>query len=277
VKTEFPLWFQYKVKTDCTNELRALVHGPLNAYCYTACIVNGVRFVVHDRDVQRTTQNSGVVTLGEDGTPFYGQLEQIIELNYISGYSAVLFRCKWFDTSAKGRVIKKNNIVVIDVSREMYVGSEWYDDQQYILATQARQVFYLQDPSRTTGNWRVVEDVHHRNLWDHPSMVVGNGIDVLHDSQSTDYNLDARSIEDEIDGGHDTQPLNLVVDLGSLPIRTSLGEGGASSSIPLIVDDDSFIDDDEEEVQPSDNEDEISDDFDDNDDVEVIVSSDDSE
>ncbi|KAI3826167.1 hypothetical protein L1987_00212 [Smallanthus sonchifolius] len=111
---------------------------------------------------------------------------EIIELNYIDGYSVVLFRCKWFDTRGK-RLIKQNNTTIIDIGREWYVGKEWYDDVQYIIATQAKQVFYLRDPSRTTGQWRVVEDVHHRKLWDHTSVV--NEIDILHDTQSNDYTL----------------------------------------------------------------------------------------
>ncbi|KAD6795557.1 hypothetical protein E3N88_06453 [Mikania micrantha] len=206
MKTEFASWFKYKANTssssylspECKSELKALAHGSLNAYSYSACIVNGVRFVVNNRDVRRTTQNSGVVTIGEDGTPYYGQLEDIIELNYIDNHSVVLFRCKWFDTSGK-RLIKKDNITLIDVSREWYVGNAWYDTKQYILATQAKQVFYLQDPYRNSTNWRVVQDVHHRKLWDHPSMSVANEIDILHDTQSSDYNfiVDSQRIQNE--------------------------------------------------------------------------------
>jgi hypothetical protein len=288
MKSEFPLWFKFQADTSSssssssyTNEVRALAHGPLNAYSYTACIVNGVRFVVHRRDVRRTTQNSGVVSIGEDGTPFYGQLEDIIELNYIGGYSVVLFRCKWFNTMGN-RLINEDNRTFIDVSREWYVGKQWYDGIQYILATQAKQVFYLIDPSRTTGNWRVVEDVHHRKLWDHPSMSVVNEIDVLHDTQSSKYNLivdpDCEVVESSNKGGDpssiahaDTQSSardnqssfgKLVVDLGNLPMRTTIDEGG----------DDGFIDDDDDDEDDgechSDEEDEINDDNEDDDDEE---------
>ncbi|KAD3067311.1 hypothetical protein E3N88_35191 [Mikania micrantha] len=79
-------------------------------------------------------------------------------------------------------------------SREWYVGNAWYDTKQYILPTQAKQVFYLQDPYRTSTNWRVVQDVHHRKLWYHPSMSVANEIDILHDTQSSDYNFIADSV-----------------------------------------------------------------------------------
>ena len=111
---------------ECTEELFSLAHGPnFNAYSYTACILNSVRFVVHSRDIRRTTQNSGVAVPGYDGFTFYGQLEDIVEQRYLSGYSVVLFRCKWFNTDpSKKRCVTKNNITSIAVN------SEWYKDDQ---------------------------------------------------------------------------------------------------------------------------------------------------
>ncbi|KAK1416898.1 hypothetical protein QVD17_26017 [Tagetes erecta] len=284
MKKEFPSWFKLKLPSsssrlssssssssstpDNTKELRVLAHGPLSAYSYSACIVNGVRFVVHSRDVRRTTQNSGVLSVGEDNTPFYGQLEEIIELNYLDSYSVVIFRCKWFKTSGK-RLIKQNNMTFINIS------DEWYKDDQLILATQAKQVFYLEDPSRTNSNWRVVEEVHHRKLWDHPSINVVNEIDIMHDTQSSDYNLvvdsgcevgeSSTQIErQEVDVLPDSEPFfgKFVVDLGYLPcMTTTLEEDGDPN-----VNDEGFIDDDsgDEDSYHSDEDDEISEDSDDN-------------
>ncbi|KAL8249314.1 hypothetical protein R6Q59_006182 [Mikania micrantha] len=251
------------LSVELSNELKSLAHGPLNAYVYTACIVNGVRFVVHSRDIRRTTQNSGVVTIGEDGTHFYGQLEEIVELNYVNSYSVVVFRCKWFNTSGK-RLVKKNNIIAIDISHE------WFVNEQYILATQAKQVFYLQDPSRTTGNWRVVENVHHRKLWDHPSMIGANEVDVLHDNQSSDYNL---VVNDELNVSQETQDFcDLVVDLGPLPMRAPLDEG---VNVQIFIDDDEVEYDDEEEEE--DEEEDEDEEDDDDDEIEKHYCSDDSE
>ncbi|KAK1416267.1 hypothetical protein QVD17_32056 [Tagetes erecta] len=132
--------------------------------------------------------------------------------------------------------------------------------EPYILATQAQQVFYLEDPSKSTSNWRVVEDIHHRKLWDHPSISVANEIDVLHDNQSSDYNL---VVDDGVEVGE--QGLNdmidvydncdLVVDLDCMPVDP-------------IVDDECFINDDgeDEDAYMSDDEDEINDNNDDSDD-----------
>nr|GEX44163.1 EF-hand domain pair [Tanacetum cinerariifolium] len=45
--------------------------------------MNGVRFVVHNRDERRTTQNSGICSPGEkDRELYYGQLEEILEFSY---------------------------------------------------------------------------------------------------------------------------------------------------------------------------------------------------
>ena len=63
---------QKDMSLDCTDELKVLVYGPLNAYSYTMYIVKGVQFVMGSHALWRTTQNSGFVTLGENNTPFYG-------------------------------------------------------------------------------------------------------------------------------------------------------------------------------------------------------------
>ncbi|GJQ95730.1 hypothetical protein Tco_0006869 [Tanacetum coccineum] len=55
------------------------------------------------RDERRTTQNSGICSLGDkDGEMYYGQLEEILEFSYMS-FKVVLFRVKWFETSNEGQ------------------------------------------------------------------------------------------------------------------------------------------------------------------------------
>ncbi|GJW90430.1 hypothetical protein Tco_0167983 [Tanacetum coccineum] len=88
VETNFPAWFNHKIREKkvndgCSEELFSLACGPISTCTYPACIVNGVKFVVHERDILHTTQCSGVSTLGLDGEMYYGQLEEILELTYI--------------------------------------------------------------------------------------------------------------------------------------------------------------------------------------------------
>ncbi|PWA96694.1 formin-like protein 18 [Artemisia annua] len=115
---------------------------------------------------------------------FYGVVEEILELTYLTLEKVVLFRCKWFKTNNTNRTelcATKNNITSISTR------DDWWRHQQYILATQATQVFYLEDPSRS-HHWKVVEDVNHRKIWDKDIIV---DVDVIHDNISSNLALTA--------------------------------------------------------------------------------------
>ncbi|KAL8209422.1 hypothetical protein R6Q57_006154 [Mikania cordata] len=90
--------------------------------------------------------------------------------------------------------------------------------------------------------------VHHRKLWDHPSMSVVNEIDILHDTQSSDYNL---VVDDDL-RDNESFECNLVVDLGFLPMRTASDE---SMCDEILIDDDDEDEEDEinEDVDNEDN------------------------
>ncbi|CAH9087534.1 unnamed protein product, partial [Cuscuta europaea] len=62
----FPSWFRERVRRLgdensplYNEELFELARGPLRAETYQGCVVNGVKFVVAERDDKLTTQNSG--------------------------------------------------------------------------------------------------------------------------------------------------------------------------------------------------------------------------
>lgn len=44
---------------------------------------------------------------------------------------------------------------------------QWYKDELFIFAFQARQVFFTRDPLKG-GSWQIVEKFSHRHLWDIP-------------------------------------------------------------------------------------------------------------
>ena len=82
---------------------------------------------------------------------FYGTTKEIIQLDYnLDGRSVVLFKCDWFKLDGKKTELKNDGF-----SRSINVGSMWYKDDSLILATQARNVFYLPDTKYGT-NWQVV-------------------------------------------------------------------------------------------------------------------------
>nr|GFA49628.1 hypothetical protein [Tanacetum cinerariifolium] len=73
---------------------------------------------------------------------YYGQLQEILGFKYLL-FKVVLFRFKWFDTRNQGRKVKhlvlRNNMTQIDCRVEAF------KNDQYILVTQVKQDFYLED------------------------------------------------------------------------------------------------------------------------------------
>lgn len=75
------------------------------------------------------------------------------------GVTNVLFHWKWLDT--RKRVISSNNFTTINKRHGMY------KDDQLICASQAEQLFYIREPSRSKQNNNhqcVVEHVNHRSI-----------------------------------------------------------------------------------------------------------------
>lgn len=153
-----------KVNGDprATDDLYALSQFPDDRYTsWQSCIVNGVRFRCKERDDKFTTQCSGVCVGDENGEMiYYGVLLEVLELDFILGRKVFMFRCRWYNTDPKGkRMVVDHNLTSIDVT------SNWYVDEPFILASQAQQVFYLNDLARGK-NWMVAQKVNHRNIYD---------------------------------------------------------------------------------------------------------------
>ncbi|XP_052294335.1 uncharacterized protein LOC107178912 isoform X1 [Citrus sinensis] len=167
----FPKWLAAHMRqlrdegsSTINDELYALACGPdVRVFSYSGCIVNGVRFLVTSRDEHRTTQNNGVMVPGEhdnEEIDFYGALSNVIELIYPLGCRVVLFKCDWFDTNLKKKRINRDfHLTSINITRT------WYKEDPFVLAIQAQQVSYTDDPKLGVG-WKVVEKVQHRGLWD---------------------------------------------------------------------------------------------------------------
>ena len=73
--------------------------GPsLDVCSYSGCIVGGVQFHMLERDFRRTTQNSGVIIVGEGSgdsinNNFFDVLEKVLHAQYPFGRRAWLFKC----------------------------------------------------------------------------------------------------------------------------------------------------------------------------------------
>ncbi|KAF5467964.1 hypothetical protein F2P56_012164 [Juglans regia] len=170
-EVEFPSWFRKRIQalraTDPLNvsdDLYAIACGPDPwVGSYSGCIMNGIRFHTKLREVNRRTQNSGVVVTSEhQGTmvDFYGVLNDILEVRYMGWRRVWLFSCDWFDVGDTIRGIK-----IGDHLTSVNMSKTWYKDDPFVLASQASQVFYLKD-TKLSGSWHVVQKITYRNVYD---------------------------------------------------------------------------------------------------------------
>ncbi|CAA0839272.1 Unknown protein [Striga hermonthica] len=113
-----------------------------------------------ERDDKSTTQNSGVSVVAEsmhfssskDKNPllaagsYYGVIDEIWEISYIK-FTVPVFKCKWVDGN-NGVRVDDLGVILVDFSRE------GYKNEPFVMACQAKQVFYVSDPS--DQHWSVV-------------------------------------------------------------------------------------------------------------------------
>ncbi|XP_050109451.1 uncharacterized protein LOC126588404 [Malus sylvestris] len=134
----------------------------------SCCHVNGVKFLGATRDDKLSTQNSGVHVPGagdSEDIDFYGKLTSVVQLLYKDRYQVILFNCLWFDTNPHNRTSVKRDHGLLSVNTTRH----WYDEDPYILATMAKQIFYLDDPKAGNG-WKVVQKIDRRGLYDIPEL-----------------------------------------------------------------------------------------------------------
>ena len=159
----------FNKETGATDELYDLACGPdRRVNHYTSCIIGGMRFHTRELEMQRRTQNSGIAVTGYKGKEeieYLGVLIDIIELNYGSNHSVFLFQCEWWDISNK-----KTGIHIDPHFTSVNFARTWYQNEPYILATQATQVIYLKDP-KYRGDWYVVQKIIPRGVYDIPTRV----------------------------------------------------------------------------------------------------------
>lgn len=142
---------------NVSRQLRALSWGPdRRVKHYKGCIINDYRFHIRDHDKYRKTQNSWVVVVCEHVQTeinFYGELYDIIELEYLEENCVVLFKCNWWNLGKRRGIagIRKDEYEVISKN----TANKLYNDQRFVLAFQDEQVYYVPD-IKLGYDWRVV-------------------------------------------------------------------------------------------------------------------------
>nr|GEV37203.1 putative reverse transcriptase domain-containing protein [Tanacetum cinerariifolium] len=121
---------------------------------------------------------------------------------------------------------------------EMYYGKAFKDDQ-YIITTQVKQCFYLEDMARRQPHWKVVEHVNHKKFLDGGVIVVEEDPDV--DASPNIINLDEDDdiIDDEDALPHDLADsddedlINLMMMMMSGDVERGHGGDGGGDDRPL--------------------------------------------
>ncbi|KAA0059821.1 transposase [Cucumis melo var. makuwa] len=164
----FIQWLREEVSTELevgnsgvSDNLRWIAHGPHPfVITYSGYAINGCRYHTKSSEKDRSVQNSGVslvaktiqVSSSKDKNPvigdmsFYGVIQEIWELNY-NTFNVPVFKCDWVQNSGGVR-IDELGYTLVDLNK---VG---HKSDSFILASQAKQVFYVEDPSDV--RWSVV-------------------------------------------------------------------------------------------------------------------------
>ena len=160
-----------------SDEVKMLALAPDKwARRYTGYVTNGFRFHTKQREARLSTQNSGVLLTANmqsyassrDKHPiageviFYGVLTDIIELRYSNDFKFVLFKCNWVNNNV-GKKQDEFKFTLVNFKHLLYKQNR-LSDEPFILASQAQQVWYVQDPIEE--DWHVVVKLTPRDLYD---------------------------------------------------------------------------------------------------------------
>nr|GEZ33678.1 hypothetical protein [Tanacetum cinerariifolium] len=221
-----PTYNDKDLEVSTTSELFALACGPTwTPISINSCVVDGVRYVVHNRDERRTTQNSGICSPGPDGEMYYGQLQEIIEFKYL------LFKIVCSELSGSTLKTKdvKSNVLSLETTRQIDTIGEVFKNDQYILVTQVKQVFYLEDKAKP--HWKVIEHVNHKKFSDGGVIVVEEDPDIIHFDNLFDLPISTSL--------NDLDNATLHIDGQSTEVDSPL------DTIDVVDEDDDIIDDED--------------------------------
>ncbi|XP_025607933.1 uncharacterized protein [Arachis hypogaea] len=159
----FAQWFETRARDpNVPFWLKELSRGPSSvARRFSGYVINGYRFHTVEREARRKTQNSGFTLTAltsnfasakdqspiQDNVAYYGRLFEIVELDYFGRFKVVLFQCEWYDA---GR--DKYGLTFLHFHKKCF------QVEPFILASQAHQCFYVQDPYEHNKHY-VIETV----------------------------------------------------------------------------------------------------------------------
>lgn len=193
--------------------------GPRDtAIRFSGYIINGVRYHTKERELKRKTQNSGVMLKAktssyssardmnpqEGDVTYYGRITDMVELYYTHDHKHVLFNCDWIDNN-RGLVPNDEfGFTLVNFNCLLYT-TEHASNEPFILASQAQQVFYVQDPAKE--DWSIVIKMKPRDLFEicevgdgHIAEIEVDGIYQQQEDDTTLHDEDNVWIRDDLPG-----------------------------------------------------------------------------
>ncbi|GJV12494.1 transposon protein, CACTA, En/Spm sub-class [Tanacetum coccineum] len=104
--------------------------------------INGYTFYTKIRDEKSTVQNSRVTVINSTWITkksYYEVIQEIWELDYYT-FKIPLFMCKWVNNSSDV-IVDEYGFTLVNL------GTDGYTSEPFILAKQATQIFFVQEPS----------------------------------------------------------------------------------------------------------------------------------
>ncbi|XP_028215128.1 uncharacterized protein LOC114397232 [Glycine soja] len=152
-------WFRQTILADksVSRRLTLLAIGPnLNVPTWKGYDINNYSFYTKSQDDKSSVQNSGVCVDADsehfsstsDNNPirasmsYFGVIQEIWEVDYTS-FRVPVFKCQWVNGTT-GVFQDPLGFTLVDLSKVAYI------DEPFIMAAQARQVFYVQDPCNSS-------------------------------------------------------------------------------------------------------------------------------
>ena len=199
-----------RTTTDASlsDEIKYLAKGPYRyARRFKGYIINGFHFRIKGRDKRRTNHNSDIIlnasttsyAIRRDKNPrtrdvtYYGELIDIIEIRYTNDMKFVMFKCNWIDNNV-GMKRDEFKFTLVNFNHLLYKENR-ITDEPFIMASQAEQVWYVQDPLAL--DWHVVVKTTSRDYFDMYSKDFSSNIQVLpqvepYNSQQLDESINVR-------------------------------------------------------------------------------------
>ncbi|XP_057453002.1 uncharacterized protein LOC130744857 [Lotus japonicus] len=194
----FSEWFKERIANDdsASDTIKRLSLEPkCNVMTWSAYDINKTSFYTKSKDDRSTMQNSGVMVVAESmhfssskdkrpimaSTPYFGVIEEIWEVDYVT-FRVPVFKCKWVDISSGVR-IDEFGYTLVDLSKVAY------RDEPFIMASQAKQVFYVTDPSNK--RWSVAlqpKTTHGSDETLHISEIPSSATNVLTSNEENEEN-----------------------------------------------------------------------------------------